>query len=39
MEGDTLILSGLDLDMERMGVSLTEGDLDRLMLQYGTNDL
>ena len=39
MEGDTLILSGLDLDMERMGVSLTEGDLDSLMLQYGTNDL
>lgn len=38
VEGDRLILSGLDTDMERTEVSLTEADIERLLLGYGVDD-
>lgn len=39
IEGDRLIIVGLDLDMERTEVSLTEQEIDSLMLEDGVDEL
>ena len=39
IEGDRLILSGLDTGMERTEVSLTDADIERLLMEYGVDDL
>ena len=39
IEGDRLILSGLDLDMERAEACATEKDIDTLILLYGVDTL